>query len=206
MHTHAQPIPAHPAYFSAGKLSGGVAVLRSPEDTTSIVSIYDPLTDEPRLWAELPSEYADLSAPFLVTRQVLFTLFPEQQWYFGWPWAGPVEITVRTHTNMRAGGMLRLSNEDITAPWLAELAYPPGGPRWSYDLILWPEVICTLDVIFLGRVCAALHTVLESEQKIAQVDLNNIFTAPPLPFLDPPFLVAGGNNVWTKFGRRTGAV
>lgn len=197
-----QPLPCHPV--GAG-FAGGVAVLPSQSNThPAVVTVYDPLTDEPAAWTALPEDVATLSPPLLVTRGVLFKLFPEQQWYIGRPWETTVSLHVARSTSERADGTLQMDNN--TYPWLAEFAYTATGRQWRYDLLAWPPQIHALDVIFLGRVCAALQGLLSRDETAATLAMNNLFTAPPLPFMNPPFLVADGDNIWVKFGRRIGAV
>ena len=202
--------PCHP--YEPGL--GGVKVWETPSlagNRLLSVAVFDPLTDEPCMWAVWRPEETGTPralATLALTRHVLFERFPHRQWYIGRPWEGRVRVGVGRRDERRASGIVSVEGEARELLWRGEIAHTAGGLMWRYHLDGWPEAVHPLDTLFLGRVLDVVHGCVSAERSpvSAAPHITNVFTAPPLPYLAPPWRVAGGESIWVKLGRRGGAV
>jgi hypothetical protein len=192
-------LPCHP--YRPGHPGGGVHIL--PAGASRRVVVYDPLTDEAVLSALLANEEVHHPA-LLVTRGVLFDLFPDLTWCIGRPWRGQVTFRVQQRYDDRASGIYIL-NERTQLPWSGRVYHSASGPMWRYSLPGLPDHD-PRDVVLLGRMIAAVHGLVTQQGEEAAPRLNNLFRYPPLPYLHAPFSVEPGGNLWVIFGRRTGAI
>lgn len=187
---------------------GGIKVMPCSDDQVN-VAVFDPFTDEPAMWATVPAdllagEDLAISPTLVLTRQILFDLFPNQTWYIGRPWEGEAPFRITGRSDRKVSGTVTV--DEVPLPWIGELAHSAGGRVWRYALGAWPPSVHRLDVVFLGRVLEIIHGMNTEGADDREQVLDNRFQGSGLPYTHVPFRVVKADNIWVLYGRRTGEV